>query len=166
MPRARSGRQSSHVYSQPLLVTALPSCLLVVLRAVLVVVTSDMPECLRQDHFGFSITGNKRHREESQILLPLRRDWKRRLRGGWSKVSWFTGVKSISNLGIFLLQGGRQKAQVLNTSLMHSESELDSDEAIFTWPDREKGKLLRSQNGSVRNGQLALKAKNQREEIL
>ncbi|NXQ59109.1 K319L protein, partial [Anthoscopus minutus] len=62
--------------------------------------------------------------------------------------------------------GGRQKAQVLNTSLMHSESELDSDEAIFTWPDREKGKLLRSQNGSLRNGQLALKPKNQREEIL
>ncbi|KFW95299.1 Dyslexia-associated protein KIAA0319-like [Phalacrocorax carbo] len=62
--------------------------------------------------------------------------------------------------------GGRQKAQVLNTSLMHSESELDSDEAIFTWPDREKGKLLRSQNGSVRNGQVTLKPKNQREEIL
>ncbi|NXT10322.1 K319L protein, partial [Prunella fulvescens] len=62
--------------------------------------------------------------------------------------------------------GGRQKAQVLNTSLMHSESELDSDEAIFTWPDREKGKLLRSQNGSLRNGQLSLKPKNQREEIL
>lgn len=49
---------------------------------------------------------------------------------------------------------------------MHSESELDSDEAIFTWPDREKGKLLRSQNGSLRNGQVALKAKSQREEIL
>ncbi|NXP73644.1 K319L protein, partial [Ramphastos sulfuratus] len=62
--------------------------------------------------------------------------------------------------------GGRQKSQVLNTSLMHSESELDSDEAIFTWPDREKGKLLRSQNGSLRNGQVALKAKSQREEIL
>ncbi|NXQ98055.1 K319L protein, partial [Sagittarius serpentarius] len=62
--------------------------------------------------------------------------------------------------------GGRQKAQVLNTSLMHSESELDSDEAIFTWPDREKGKLLRSQNGSLRNGQVMLKPKNQREEIL
>ncbi|NWI02270.1 K319L protein, partial [Tichodroma muraria] len=62
--------------------------------------------------------------------------------------------------------GGRQKGQVLNTSLMHSESELDSDEAIFTWPDREKGKLLRSQNGSLRNGQLTLKAKSQREEIL
>ncbi|NWI14549.1 K319L protein, partial [Crypturellus soui] len=62
--------------------------------------------------------------------------------------------------------GGRQKAQLHNTSLMHSESELDSDEAIFTWPDREKGKLLRSQNGSLRNGQVVLKAKNQREEIL
>ncbi|NWW53358.1 K319L protein, partial [Pedionomus torquatus] len=62
--------------------------------------------------------------------------------------------------------GGRQKAQVLNTSLMHSESELDSDEAIFTWPDREKGKLLRNQNGSLRNGQVMLKPKNQREEIL
>ncbi|XP_009870301.1 PREDICTED: dyslexia-associated protein KIAA0319-like protein homolog [Apaloderma vittatum] len=62
--------------------------------------------------------------------------------------------------------GGRQKAQVLNTSLMHSESELDSDEAIFTWPDREKGKLLRSQNGSLRNGQVTPKPKNQREEIL
>ncbi|NXX95589.1 K319L protein, partial [Centropus bengalensis] len=62
--------------------------------------------------------------------------------------------------------GGRQKAQVLNTSLMHSESELDSDEAIFTWPDREKGKLLRNQNGSLRNGQVTLKPKNQREEIL
>ncbi|KFQ19190.1 Dyslexia-associated protein KIAA0319-like [Merops nubicus] len=62
--------------------------------------------------------------------------------------------------------GGRQKAQVLSTSLMHSESELDSDEAIFTWPDREKGKLLRSQNGSVRNGQVMLKPKTQREEVL
>ncbi|NXA50223.1 K319L protein, partial [Nothocercus julius] len=62
--------------------------------------------------------------------------------------------------------GGRQKAQIHNTSLMHSESELDSDEAIFTWPDREKGKLLRSQNGSLRNGQVMLKPKNQREEIL
>ncbi|NWX89907.1 K319L protein, partial [Nothoprocta pentlandii] len=62
--------------------------------------------------------------------------------------------------------GGRQKAQLHNTSLMHSESELDSDEAIFTWPDREKGKLLRSQNGSLRNGQVMLKPKNQREEIL
>ncbi|XP_067390024.1 dyslexia-associated protein KIAA0319-like protein homolog [Emydura macquarii macquarii] len=65
-----------------------------------------------------------------------------------------------------LKAGSRLKAQVLNTSLMHSESELDSDEAIFTWPDREKGKLLRSQNGSLRNGQVLPKPKNQREEIL
>ncbi|KAG6929170.1 KIAA0319 like [Chelydra serpentina] len=65
-----------------------------------------------------------------------------------------------------LKAGSRQKAQVLTTSLMHSESELDSDEAIFTWPDREKGKLLRSQNGSLRNGQVLPKPKNQREEIL
>ncbi|XP_053123169.1 dyslexia-associated protein KIAA0319-like protein homolog [Hemicordylus capensis] len=62
--------------------------------------------------------------------------------------------------------GSKQKAQVQNTSLMHSESELDSDEAIFTWPDREKGKLLRSQNGFLRNGQVAPKAKTPREEIL
>ncbi|XP_054855230.1 dyslexia-associated protein KIAA0319-like protein homolog isoform X2 [Eublepharis macularius] len=62
--------------------------------------------------------------------------------------------------------GSKQKAQVQNTSLMHSESELDSDEAIFTWPDRDKGKLLRNQNGFLRNGQVTPKPKNQREEIL
>ncbi|XP_063168497.1 dyslexia-associated protein KIAA0319-like protein homolog [Candoia aspera] len=62
--------------------------------------------------------------------------------------------------------GSKQKSQAQNTSLMHSESELDSDEAIFTWPDREKGKLLHSQNGFLRNGQVVLKPKNQREEIL
>uniref|UniRef100_H0VC57 KIAA0319 like n=1 Tax=Cavia porcellus TaxID=10141 RepID=H0VC57_CAVPO len=38
--------------------------------------------------------------------------------------------------------GIRQKGPTLSSSLMHSESELDSDDAIFTWPDREKGKLL------------------------
>lgn len=57
--------------------------------------------------------------------------------------------------------GGKLKAQILTTSLMHSESELDSDEAIFTWPDREKGSLLRNQNGALRNGQGPPKAKNQ-----
>ncbi|XP_053254807.1 dyslexia-associated protein KIAA0319-like protein homolog isoform X1 [Podarcis raffonei] len=62
--------------------------------------------------------------------------------------------------------GSKQKAQAQNTSLMHSESELDSDEAIFTWPDREKGKLLHNQNGFLRNGQVTPKPKNQREEIL
>ncbi|XP_043848501.1 dyslexia-associated protein KIAA0319-like protein homolog isoform X4 [Dromiciops gliroides] len=62
--------------------------------------------------------------------------------------------------------GNKQKVPILNTSLMHSESELDSDEAIFTWPDREKGRLLRGQNGSLRNGQAPLKPKTPREEIL
>ncbi|KAJ1176876.1 hypothetical protein NDU88_002143 [Pleurodeles waltl] len=62
--------------------------------------------------------------------------------------------------------GGKLKAPILTTSLMHSESELDSDEAIFTWPDREKGKLLRNQNGALRNGQGPAKAKNQMDEGL
>ncbi|XP_026558430.1 dyslexia-associated protein KIAA0319-like protein homolog isoform X2 [Pseudonaja textilis] len=62
--------------------------------------------------------------------------------------------------------GSKQKSQAQSTSLMHSESELDSDEAIFTWPDREKGKLLNGQNGFLRNGQVILKPKKQREEIL
>ncbi|XP_004372014.1 dyslexia-associated protein KIAA0319-like protein homolog isoform X1 [Trichechus manatus latirostris] len=62
--------------------------------------------------------------------------------------------------------GIKQKGPMLSSSLMHSESELDSDDAIFTWPDREKGKLLLGQNGSVPNGQTPLKARNPREEIL
>ncbi|XP_069751765.1 dyslexia-associated protein KIAA0319-like protein isoform X3 [Narcine bancroftii] len=56
---------------------------------------------------------------------------------------------------------GRLKAPAQNTSLMVSESELDSDEGIFTWPDREKGNLLPNQNGSIHNGQVI-----QREEVL
>ncbi|KAM9106900.1 dyslexia-associated protein KIAA0319-like protein homolog isoform 3-T4 [Megaptera novaeangliae] len=62
--------------------------------------------------------------------------------------------------------GVRPKGPMLSSSLMHSESELDSDDAIFTWPDREKGKLLHGQNGSVPNGQTPLKARSPREEIL
>ncbi|XP_010958214.2 dyslexia-associated protein KIAA0319-like protein homolog isoform X1 [Camelus bactrianus] len=62
--------------------------------------------------------------------------------------------------------GIKQKGPMLSSSLMHSESELDSDDAIFTWPDREKGKLLHGQNGSVPNGQTPLKARSPREEIL
>lgn len=62
--------------------------------------------------------------------------------------------------------GIRQKGPVLSSSLMHSESELDSDDAIFTWPDREKGKLLHGQNGSVPNGQTPLKTRSPREEVL
>ncbi|XP_005353285.1 dyslexia-associated protein KIAA0319-like protein homolog [Microtus ochrogaster] len=62
--------------------------------------------------------------------------------------------------------GSKQKGPMLSSSLMHSESELDSDDAIFTWPDREKGKLLHGQNGSVPNGQTPLKTRSPREEIL
>ncbi|XP_053432701.1 dyslexia-associated protein KIAA0319-like protein homolog isoform X1 [Nycticebus coucang] len=62
--------------------------------------------------------------------------------------------------------GIKQKGPTLSSSLMHSESELDSDDAIFTWPDREKGRLLHGQNGSVPNGQTPLKARSPREEIL
>ncbi|XP_049474687.1 dyslexia-associated protein KIAA0319-like protein homolog [Panthera uncia] len=62
--------------------------------------------------------------------------------------------------------GIKQKGPMLSSSLMRSESELDSDDAIFTWPDREKGKLLHGQNGSVPNGQTPLKARSPREEIL
>ncbi|XP_051027121.1 dyslexia-associated protein KIAA0319-like protein homolog [Acomys russatus] len=62
--------------------------------------------------------------------------------------------------------GSKHKGPTLSSSLMHSESELDSDDAIFTWPDREKGKLLHGQNGSVPNGQTPLKTRSSREEIL
>uniref|UniRef100_A0A8C5UZ29 KIAA0319 like n=1 Tax=Microcebus murinus TaxID=30608 RepID=A0A8C5UZ29_MICMU len=62
--------------------------------------------------------------------------------------------------------GTKQKGPALSSSLMHSESELDSDDAIFTWPDRDKGRLLHGQNGSVPNGQTPLKARSPREEIL
>ncbi|CAH2221972.1 dyslexia-associated KIAA0319 homolog [Pelobates cultripes] len=65
-----------------------------------------------------------------------------------------------------LKTGVKLKAPVQNTSLMHSESELDSDDNVYTWSDREKGKLLRPQNGSLRNGQASQKNKNQREELL
>lgn len=62
--------------------------------------------------------------------------------------------------------GIKMKSPVQNTSLMHSESEIDSDDNAYTWSDREKGKLLRPQNGSLRNGQASHKNKNQREELL
>ncbi|XP_058534714.1 dyslexia-associated protein KIAA0319-like protein homolog [Ochotona princeps] len=62
--------------------------------------------------------------------------------------------------------GVKQKGPAPSSSLMHSESELDSDDAIFTWPDREKGKLPHGQNGSVPNGQTPLKVRSAREEIL
>ncbi|KAE8624216.1 hypothetical protein XENTR_v10005867 [Xenopus tropicalis] len=65
-----------------------------------------------------------------------------------------------------LKPGVKLKVPTQNTSLMHSESEIDSDENTYTWSDREKGKLLRPQNGSLRNGQAHHKIKTQREEVL
>ncbi|OCT94767.1 dyslexia-associated protein KIAA0319-like protein [Xenopus laevis] len=65
-----------------------------------------------------------------------------------------------------LKPGVKLKVSTQNTSLMHSESEIDSDENTYTWSDREKGKLLRPQNGSLRNGQTHHKVKTQREEVL
>lgn len=77
------------------------------------------------------------------------------------------GQDCLLTLGFLVfLVGIKHKGPTLSSSLMHSESELDSDDAIFTWPDREKGKLLHGQNGSVPNGQTPLKARSPREEIL
>uniref|UniRef100_A0A8C6X5U3 KIAA0319 like n=1 Tax=Naja naja TaxID=35670 RepID=A0A8C6X5U3_NAJNA len=63
-------------------------------------------------------------------------------------------MRPFVSLFCFVFKGSKQKSQAQNTSLMHSESELDSDE------------LLHGQNGFLRNGQVILKPKNQREEIL
>ncbi|XP_019285703.1 dyslexia-associated protein KIAA0319-like protein homolog isoform X1 [Panthera pardus] len=90
-----------------------------------------------------------------------------------SKHLWGARLRTHSMLGTrasplpsMLSRGIKQKGPMLSSSLMRSESELDSDDAIFTWPDREKGKLLHGQNGSVPNGQTPLKARSPREEIL
>lgn len=58
-----------------------------------------------------------------------------------------------------------------SSALMRSDSELDSDEAQGGTPlterDRERGQLLRPQNGTLRNGQGPTRAKKpQREELL
>ncbi|XP_027031335.2 dyslexia-associated protein KIAA0319-like protein isoform X1 [Tachysurus fulvidraco] len=55
-----------------------------------------------------------------------------------------------------------------SSALMHSDSDLDSDDgqAGVPWTDRERGHLLRPQNGSLRNGQGPHKTKKQREEFL
>ncbi|KAF4073963.1 hypothetical protein AMELA_G00249230 [Ameiurus melas] len=55
-----------------------------------------------------------------------------------------------------------------SSALMHSDSDLDSDDgqAGVPWTDRERGHLLRPQNGSVRNGQGPHRTKIQREEFL
>ncbi|KAA0710348.1 Dyslexia-associated protein KIAA0319-like protein [Triplophysa tibetana] len=55
-----------------------------------------------------------------------------------------------------------------SSALMHSDSDLESDDgqAGIPWSDRERGKLLPPQNGSLRNGQGPHKPKKQREELL
>ncbi|XP_076865096.1 dyslexia-associated protein KIAA0319-like protein [Brachyhypopomus gauderio] len=55
-----------------------------------------------------------------------------------------------------------------SSALMHSDSDLDSEDgqAGVPWTDRERGHLLRPQNGSLRNGQGPHKPKKQREELL
>ena len=51
---------------------------------------------------------------------------------------------------------------------MHSDSDLDSDDGQggVPWTDRERGHLLRPQNGSLRNGQGPPRTKKQRDELL
>ncbi|KAJ7999990.1 hypothetical protein DPEC_G00200170 [Dallia pectoralis] len=55
-----------------------------------------------------------------------------------------------------------------SSALMHSDSDLDSDDGQggVPWTDRERGQLLRPQNGSLRNGQGPARSKKQREELL
>lgn len=55
-----------------------------------------------------------------------------------------------------------------SSALMHSDSDLDSDEGHVgvPWMEQERGQLLRPQNGSVRNGQGPVRSKKQREERL
>ncbi|XP_078146468.1 dyslexia-associated protein KIAA0319-like protein [Centroberyx gerrardi] len=55
-----------------------------------------------------------------------------------------------------------------SSALMHSDSDLDSDDGQggVPWTDRERGHLLRPQNGSLRNGQGPTRSKKQREELL
>ncbi|KAG9279859.1 hypothetical protein AMEX_G5420 [Astyanax mexicanus] len=64
-------------------------------------------------------------------------------------------------------RAGRLKPGPAPTSsaLMHSDSDLDSDDgqAGVPWTDRERGHLLKPQNGSLRNGQGPHKAKKTRE---
>ncbi|XP_066530756.1 dyslexia-associated protein KIAA0319-like protein [Hoplias malabaricus] len=67
-------------------------------------------------------------------------------------------------------RAGRLKPVPAPTSsaLMHSDSDLDSDDGHdgVPWTDRERGHLLRPQNGSLRNGQGPHRAKKQKEELL
>ncbi|KAM7373452.1 hypothetical protein PAMP_008301 [Pampus punctatissimus] len=65
---------------------------------------------------------------------------------------------------------GRMKPVPAPTSsaLMHSDSDLDSDDGQggVPWMEQERGHLLRPQNGSLRNGQGPVRSKKQREELL
>uniref|UniRef100_A0A3P8VVS6 KIAA0319-like n=1 Tax=Cynoglossus semilaevis TaxID=244447 RepID=A0A3P8VVS6_CYNSE len=55
-----------------------------------------------------------------------------------------------------------------SSALMHSDSDLDSDEGHVgvPWMEQERGQLLRPQNGSVRNGQGPVRSKNEHREVL
>lgn len=55
-----------------------------------------------------------------------------------------------------------------SSALMHSDSDLDSDDGQggVPWTEQERGHLLRPQNGSLRNGQGPARPKKQREELL
>ncbi|XP_061110755.1 dyslexia-associated protein KIAA0319-like protein [Conger conger] len=55
-----------------------------------------------------------------------------------------------------------------SSSLMRSDSDLDSEDGRGGggWAERERGQLLRPQNGALRNGQGPLRAKKPREELL
>ncbi|KAM7384564.1 hypothetical protein PAMA_011769 [Pampus argenteus] len=67
-------------------------------------------------------------------------------------------------------RAGRMKPVPAPTSsaLMHSDSDLDSDDGHggVPWMEQERGHLLRPQNGSLRNGQGPVRSKKQREELL
>lgn len=55
-----------------------------------------------------------------------------------------------------------------SSALMHSDSDLDSDDGQggVPWTEQERGHLLRPQNGSLRNGQGPARLKKQRDELL
>ncbi|KAM4631188.1 dyslexia-associated protein KIAA0319-like protein isoform 1-T2 [Polymixia lowei] len=55
-----------------------------------------------------------------------------------------------------------------SSALMRSDSDLDSDDGQggIPWTERERGHLLRPQNGALRNGQGPTRSKKQREELL
>ncbi|XP_065147093.1 dyslexia-associated protein KIAA0319-like protein isoform X2 [Paramisgurnus dabryanus] len=80
------------------------------------------------------------------------------------------GEDEQETLELQLPRTGRKKPLSVpkSSALMHSDSDLESDDgqAGVPWSDRERGKLLPPQNGSLRNGQVPHKLKNQREELL